>query len=111
MNNMFIVGDTKVVFMRDEKGTPHPIGVDCTIGEDGTIVDMKWIQDYPIFMEAIEFVNFVRRQRDKKTGRYRTVPLFPYQMACFLMLIHDLVYKKSAKNLMAWARQLISGCL
>lgn len=105
MNNMFIVGDTKVVFMKDAKGTPYPIGVDCSIDDDGTIIDMKWIQDYPVFMEAIEFVNFVRRQRDKKTGKYRTVPLFPYQMACFLMLIHDLVYKKSAKNLMAWARQ------
>lgn len=105
-NNMFIVGETGVLFKKDEKGFPHPIGVDCKTGEDGSIKG-KPIMSNPMFMEAIEFINFVRRKRDKKTGKYRTIPLFPYQTACFLMLIHDLVYKKSAKNLMAWARQLI----
>lgn len=102
--NMFIVGETGVLFKKDPKGFPHPIGVGCKFLENGE-VEGKPINSDPMFIEAIEFINFVRRKRDKKTGKYRTIPLFPYQTACFLMLINDLVYKKSAKNLMAWARQ------
>lgn len=103
-HNMFIVGETGVLFKKDASGFPHPIGVDCVIAEDGT-VDGKIISLNPMFMEAIEFINYVRRQRDKKTGKYKTIPLFPYQTATFLMIINNLVFKKSSKELMAWARQ------
>lgn len=65
----------------------------------------KLIHKTQILMEIVNYVYFVRRQQDKQTGKFRFLPLFPYQWAFIFKYVNAVLYEKSTKYLEAYARQ------
>lgn len=71
--------------------------------------DNKWVgipvASSPLLRLGVKYVNYCRRQRDKKTGKFKSNPLFPYQLGAFLKYIYIAVHGQSDKFANAWGRQ------
>lgn len=59
----------------------------------------------PLYKALYNYVEFVRRRPDKRTGKMRSVPLFVYQWIGLYIMVKSTIEKNSEKFLMAWSRQ------
>ncbi|MGL5458918.1 MAG: hypothetical protein ACRDBY_04820 [Cetobacterium sp.] len=92
---------SKIVFTPNSEGvyTPKYKNFDEETGNAKIIARNK------IFLELVEFVNYARRYTDKRTGKKKSLPLFPYQWSCLLSVIDALLDPKSQQFLWAMSRQ------
>lgn len=65
----------------------------------------KLFLENPLFKQLYNYVEFVRRRPDKRTGKMRSVPLFIYQWIGLYIMIQATLERNSKKFLMAWSRQ------
>jgi len=92
---------SKIIFSLDKDGVYYPVFMNCD-EEAGT---GEVISSNILYREFVEFVIFMRRQQDKKTGKYYSLPLFPYQWSCLLLTLEALIQPEAQQFLWALSRQ------
>jgi hypothetical protein len=68
-------------------------------------LECELIQNIPYLFQLISYVNFVRRRKDARTGKFRTLPLFVYQWSTIIDNICKTLNPKSERILNTWSRQ------
>lgn len=92
---------SKIVFTPNSEGVYTPKYKDF----DESTGNAKIIARNKIYVELVDFVNYVRRYTDKRTGKKKSLPLFPYQWSCLITAIDALLEPKSQQFLWALSRQ------
>lgn len=65
----------------------------------------KLFLDNPLYRDLFNYVMYVRRRPDKRTGQMNSIPLFVYQWSELYVMIKATIDRNSEKFLMAWSRQ------
>lgn len=101
MDNIFIDKQTNVVFTPDSNGVFYPRYMNF----DEKTGNAKIISKIPIYRELFELTSYLRRQTDKKTGKKKSLPLFPYQWGAIIDVVEALLNPQSQQFLLAFSRQ------
>lgn len=92
---------SKILFGKDPNGVFVPLYMDV----DEKTGSAKIISRLQIYKDLFEFATYARRYSDKRTGKKRSMPLFPYQWSCIILIIEALMEPKSQQYLLALCRQ------
>lgn len=92
---------SNMLFREGNNGIYEPFALNYNEESGNTLL----IHKSKIFMEVVEYVYYVRRQQDKRSGKTRFLPLFPYQWAFIFKYVNAVLNEKSTKYLEAYARQ------
>lgn len=100
-DNFYFDPQSKVLFGKDPNGVFVPLYMDV----DESTGNAKIISRIQLYKDLFEFANYARRYPDKRTGKKKSMPLFPYQWSCIIAIINALMEPKSQQYLLALARQ------
>lgn len=102
MNNNYYFDDLhNILYMKNKEGYYEPAIIKCNLEKQEGIPMNK----VPYLKALIEYVNFVRRQKNARDGSYRVLPLFVYQWSAIIDHIERVLNPKSERLLNSWSRQ------
>ncbi len=102
MNNEYYLDERhKILYSKNNTGNYEPVAVNF----DKVTMECELIQDIPYLLQLVEYVNFVRRSKDARDGKYRNLPLFVYQWSVIIDVVMKTINPNSDRVLNTWSRQ------
>ena len=94
--------NSSLLFMKDSKSD---IFFPFLYDYDPITNQGKIFLENPLYKALFNYVEFVRRRVDKRTGQMFSIPLFVYQWVGLFIMVNATLKGKAENFLMAWARQ------
>jgi hypothetical protein len=101
MSDYYLDETHNILYSKNQQGYFEPYAINFNKNTN----ECELIVNNPYLFALIEYVHYVRRTKDARTGKFRTLPLFIYQWSAIIDMVTRTINPKSEKVLNTWSRQ------